>query len=456
MVRPPFEEALTVFERILIANRGEVAARVARTCRRLGIETVGVHVTPESDDVHVEACDESVCLGDEPSAYFDIAALVKAAKDAGVHAVHPGYGMLADEPAFAEAIESEGLVFVGPATERFELARDRLAVRDAARECGVRCLDASERPILEAADALADVDRLEYPVVLKAVRGVGEPDFLPKISDVAELSEALEGLGSLEEHGGAYLERFVEMARHVEVQLVSDGTEAIVLGDLEVSLRRLDRRVLCESPAPALDQLHHRDAVRGAIWDASIEITVKLGCRGLASCRFILDADNTFYFVGFTPSLQVEHPTIEMCTGLDLVELQLRLAAGEPMPPEVARAEATGAALQARIEASTDPRTGEPFTSRVEAARWPPAPQGKVRIEAGVKHGSHVFPEHDPTVCTVTTYAPNRHDALLMLDRILAEIHLSPLVTNLRLLRKALNHESLRAGQYDDGFLERI
>jgi acetyl/propionyl-CoA carboxylase alpha subunit len=145
-----------------------------------------------------------------------------------------------------------------------------------------------------------------------------------------------------------------------------------------------------------------------------------------------------------------------MCTGLDLVELQLRLAAGEPMPPEVARAEATGAALQARIEASTDPRTGDPFTSRVEAARWPPAPQGKVRIEAGVKPGSHVFPEHDPTVCTVTTYAPNRHDALLMLDRILAEIHLSPLVTNLRLLRKALNHESLRAGQYDDGFLERI
>jgi acetyl/propionyl-CoA carboxylase alpha subunit len=445
-----------MFERILIANRGEVAARVARTCRRLGIETVGVHVTREAEAVHVEACDESVSLGDDAAAYRDVRTLVEAAKQVGAHAVHPGYGLLADEPEFAQAIEAEGLIFVGPAAERFEHARNRLAVRAVAEEAGVRVLPAGTGAIREPNEALAEVDDVGYPVVVKPIRGVGEPAALPVAPDVAALNEALTSMEPLDEHGGAYLERWIDRARHVEVQLVFDGEEALVLGDREVSLRKGDRRVLCESPAPALDQLHHRDAVRGALWDASVEIAQRLGCRGLASCHFLLDADGVFHFVHFTPGLQVEHPTAEMCTGIDLVEIQLRLAAGEEMPQELWKVEATGASLQARVDASMDPRTGRPFESRVEMARWPPAPQGKVRIETGIKVGSLIETAHDPLVATVTTYAPNRHDALLMLDRILAEIHLHPLVTNLRLLRKALNHTSLQAGQYDDGFLERI
>ncbi|HJL19469.1 MAG TPA: biotin carboxylase N-terminal domain-containing protein [Sandaracinaceae bacterium LLY-WYZ-13_1] len=445
-----------MFERILIANRGEVAARVARTCRRLGVETVGVHVTREEDSVHVEACDESICLGDDPRVYRDAQTLVEAAAKAGARAVHPGYGLLADEPDFAQAIEEKGLIFVGPAAERFEHARNRMAVRQVAIDAGVRVLPAGTTPILEPNDALAEVDAVGYPVVVKPVRGVGEPARLPVAPDVAALHEALEGLAPLSDHAGAYLERWVDRARHVEVQLVFDGTEALVLGDREVSLRKGDRRVLCESPAPALDQLHHHDAVRGALWDASVEITRTLGCRGLASCHFLLDADGVFHFVHFTPSLQVEHPTAEMCAGVDLVEMQLRLAAGEAMPEELWHVESTGASLQARVDASMDPATGRPFESRVELARWPPAPQGKVRIETGIKMGSRVDPAHAPLVATVSTYAPNRHDALLMLDRILAEIHLHPLVTNLRLLRKALNHESLQAGQYDDGFVDRL
>lgn len=445
-----------MFERILIANRGEVATRVARTCRRLGVETVGVHVTQEDTALHVEACDESVSIGDDAAAYRDVAAMVAAAKQAGVHAVHPGYGLLADEPSFAQAIEAEGLIFVGPAAERFETARDRLAVRQIAVDCGVRVLPASTRPILEPNAALREIDEVGYPVVVKPVHGVGEPEHRPIAADVAALHEALTALDPLPDHGGAYLERWVDRARHVEVQIIYDGAEAVVLGDREVSVVKAGRRVLSESPAPALEQLHHRDAVRGAIWDASIEITKRLDCRGLASCHFVLDADGQFHFAHFTPSLQIEHPTAEMCAGLDLVEMQLRLAAGESMPPELWKVESTGASLQARIDASIDPRTGRPFESRVESARWPPAPQGKVRIETGVKTGSLVSAAHDPLVATVTTYAPNRHDALLMLDRILAEIHLHPLVTNLRLLRKALNDGSLQAGQYDEGFLERI
>lgn len=445
--------ARSLFERILIANRGEVATRIARTCQRLGIETIAVRATSDGEAPHFDACDEVVTLGEEPSAYRDLDALVRAAVDHGAHAVHPGYGLLADEPSFAEAIESRGLIFVGSGAERFEAARDALAVRSMAMEAGVRILPGSERPIFGPQDALVDVDRIDYPVVVKPVLG-GAPSLIA--ADVADLAEGLAALDPLDEHRGAYLERHVDRARHVEVQLISDGKEAMVLGDREVSLQRDGRRLLAESPAPALDQLFHGDAVRGAIWDASVELASRLGCPGLLSCRFLLDADNVFTFQGFTAGLQIEHTTIEMCAGIDLVEMQLRLAAGEPMPPELHAIEPTGAALQARLDAATDPATGLAFASHVESARWPPAPQGKVRIETGVRAGSIISPEHDPLVATVTTYAPNRHDALLMLDRILAETHLHPLVTNLPLLRKALNHESLRAGQYDEDFIARI
>ncbi len=445
-----------MFERILIANRGEVAARVARTCRRLGVETVALASHAEASAPHVEACDEWIDLGDGEDALCDVGRVAEAAKSAGVHAVHPGYGLARDEVALARALAEAGIAYVGPGAERLAALRDRIAVRNAASALGVRVLPGSEEAILTPNAALADVDRLEYPVVVKAVRGFGEPDALPVVNDVAELSEALDALGPLEAAGGAYLERWVERARHVEVQVVSAGEDAVVLGDREVSLRRGHRRVLAEAPACALDQLHHDQAVRGALWDASADLALAVGAAGLATCHFLLDSDGTFFFVGLTPGLTVEHSTTEMCVGLDLVEIALRIAAGEPMPPEVLRSEPTGCALLARVDASLDPRTGTAFESRVDAARWPPAPQGKVRIETGVKVGSVILPAHDPLVASVTTYAPTRHDALLMLDRILAEIHLAPVVTNLRLLRKGLNHEALRAGQYDEGFLDRV
>ncbi|MGF1469023.1 MAG: biotin carboxylase N-terminal domain-containing protein [Sandaracinaceae bacterium] len=445
-----------MIERILIANRGEVAVRIARSCRRLGVEPVGVHVDADASCPHIDACDRTVRIGAEHTAYRDPVALVAAAREAEVHAVHPGYGLLAAEAAFAQAVEEQGLIFVGPASERFEVCRDRLAVQEVAREAGVRLLVGSLRPILEPGDALADVDRVGYPVSPQGVLGLGEPTLLHRADDVADLSDALDALGELEAVGGGLLTRYVERARHVEVQVAYDGRHAHVLGDRECSLRKDGRKLLCEAPAPAIDQLYTAEAVRGALWDASVEVTQRIGVRGLAACHFVIDPDGVFFFTGFTPGLQVEHATTEMTTALDLVELQLTLAAGEALSDEVLRTEPSGAALQARIDAALDPRSSGPLPGRVEAARWPPAPQGRVRIEAGVRVGSVVDPSHEALVATVTTFAAGRHDALLTLDRILAETHLSPLVTNLRLLRKALNHESFRAGQYDADFVQRI
>jgi 3-methylcrotonyl-CoA carboxylase alpha subunit len=442
-----------MFERILIANRGEVAARVARTCRRVGIETIGVHTAYEAEAPHVEACDSSVLIGDSPDAYADVDRLVAAAKDQGVQAVHPGYGIARAELALAQALEAAGIVYVGGPAEKLAAAGDRLRVRAIAEELGIRTLPGSERAIVEPNDALADVDRVGYPVVVKRAYAFAEPDALPAIEDVAALSDVLTAIAA-----PAYMERWVERARHVEVQLLhaGNGEGAVTLGDREVSLRRGQRRVFAESPAVGLTELFDEDATRGAMWEASSDIATALGYPGLLSCHFILDADGSFAFLGVTPGLQVEHSTAEMCCGIDLVEMQVRLAAGEPMPPEALRAEPTGCAVQARVDAATDPRDGRAFESRVDQARWPPAPQGKVRIETGVKVGSTILPDYDPMLASVTTYAPTRHDAILTLDRVLAEIHLGPVVTNLRLLRKALNHESLRARQYDDGFLDRI
>lgn len=444
-----------MFERILVANRGEVAARVARTCRRLGIETVGIHTSAEEGAVHVEACDASFPVGDAPEAYLDIEAVVRIARQVGAHAVHPGYGALCDNRRLASAVEAEGLVFLGSGSGRFDASRDRMAVLRVAQEAGIRVREGSERPILEPNEALVDVDRIGYPVVVKPVNGFGRPPNARVAEDVAQLSDALSALGDLEATGGTYVEARPERDRHVEVQVVFDGIDVHVLGDRDVSLHRNGRRVLTEAPATALDQLFDHEAVRGALWDAASEVTARLGCPGIAACEFAVDADSLVAFTGFVPGLQMGHTVTEMCTGLDLVELQLLLSTGERLPSRILRIEPNGSAVQARIDASVDPATGLPFASRIDQVRWPPAPQGKVRIEAGVRPGMTMHPAYDPTVATVTTYGPGRLDAVLTLDRILAEIDLRPLVSNVRLLRRALNHESLRAGQYDEDFLER-
>lgn len=452
-----------MFEKILIANRGEVAARVARTCRRIGADTIAVHADGEDDAVHVQACDGSVRVGPArgpggvavADSYADPNALIGAALESGCAALHPGYGLRDDDPRLARACEKASIAFVGPTPEEIVLFRDRVSVRNAAFDAGLRVLPGSERPIREVADLRADVEALGYPLVIKPAFGVGEPDVLP----VLESDEDLEAtIARIEwDRGALYVERHVDRPRHLEVQLVGDGSgSAVVVGEREVSVRKDHRRVLAESPAPALDALRFADAVRAAIWAAAIDLALSFRFRGVGSAHFLLDARGSFHFLAFHPALQPEHALHELCANVDLVEIQVRLANGEGMPPEATRAEPTGHAVQARIEAALNPDTGRPFGGRTDDVRWPPAPTGKVRIETAVQPGARVQSDHDPMVASVTTYAPTRHEAVLTLDRIIAETRITPLITNLRLLRRALNHESFRASQYDEGFLDRV
>ncbi|MDQ3033864.1 MAG: hypothetical protein M3Y87_15715 [Myxococcota bacterium] len=452
-----------MFEKILVGNRGEVAARVARTCRRIGADTVAIVVEGEEDAVHAQACDSAVRVGPPRehgavpvrASYGDVAALIAAALESGCGALHPGYGLLDDDPLLARACEKAGIAFVGPSPEELVLFRDRISVRHAAFDAGLRILPGSERPIREPEQLREDAELVGYPFVIKPAFGIGEPEELRAIESPEELEDAL---ARIEWDGAAqYIEQRVDRPRHVEVQLVGDGEgSAIVLGDREVSVRREHHRVLAESPAPAIDALRRGDAVRSAIWAASIDLALSLRFRGVGAVHFLLDARGSFHFLAFHPALQLEHAVNELCANIDLVEVQVRLANREPMPREVIRAEPTGHAVQARIDAATNPSDGRPFGGRVEDVRWPPAPTGKVRIETGIQPGARVQPDHDPLVATVTTYAPTRHEAVLTLDRIIAETRIAPLVTNLRLIRRALNHESFRACQYDEGFLDRV
>ena len=443
-----------MFEKILIANRGEVAARVARSARRIGADTVALQAPGEEDAVHVQACDHVIAL-ESMSEHGSPRAIAAAALASGCSAVHPGYGLLEGDPELARAVERAGLTFIGPSPELLVMARDRVAMRTVAEDCGVRVLPGSSRACSTIDELRQDALAIGLPLVIKPAHGIGEPPQLVVAEDDETLEAKLAEL-STEDDVAFFVERYVERPRHLEVQVVGDGAGNVaVLGEREVSMRKDARRVLAEAPAPALDQLHRGEAARSAVWGAAHDVAAALALRGVASVRFLLDPVGRFWFVDLHPGLAPEHALHEMCTGVDLVEVEVRIAAGEAVVADLARIEPTGHAVQARIDAAMDPRDGRPFAGRADDVRWPPVPTGKVRIETGVQPRSRITPHHDPTVATVTTYAPSRHEAVLVLDRVIAETRIAPLVTNLRLLRRALNLESFRAGQIDEGTLER-
>ncbi|MBK8173329.1 MAG: hypothetical protein IPK60_23755 [Sandaracinaceae bacterium] len=383
-----------MFTKILLASRGEIAARVARTCKRMSITTVAVHGDADSDSIHVQASDEVIAISTEAgvASYMTHDAMIDAAKKSGADAVHPGYGMLATDVEFAKRVVVEGLSWVGPSAEMLALCADDSAVRAAAAETSVRMAPPKgEEPI-------------PFP-------------------------------------------------RHIEVQLIGDAAfDFVTIGERECSLRHHKKRLLAESPAPGVSALLNGDYVREALNEAAIRLASTLKLVGPVTVKFLLDPDGVYHCLGVTPGLTPEHALHEMCTGLDLVEVQMRLAAGEAMPDEVLVATPTGHAIEARV-AWDD---AEPATGVVEEARFPPIGAGKVRIETGFAPGTRILDSYDDIVANVTAYTPARHQSVLTLDRVIAETAMSPQKTNIPLLRKVLGHEGFRAGQFDATFVERM
>ena len=451
-----------MFEKVLIANRGEIAVRVARTCERLGIATVAVYSEVEEDSLHRQTCDEAICVGPArvQDSYLNQDAILAAAKQTGAQAIHPGYGLLSENADFVRKVAAAGLSFVGPSPEIIELFADKVRAKALARQAGVRVTPGSDEALADPELAAREADSIGYPVLVKAAGGGGGIG-IQIVLDAEQLGKALEICsGRARAAFGderVYLERYLERPRHVEVQVIGDRHgQLVALGERECSIQRRHQKIVEESPAPALIFGRHAEERREALFDAALRIAQEAGYYNVGTAEFILDAEGRAYFMEWNPRLQVEHTVTEMCTGLDLVEWQLRIAAGERLPNEVLRAEPRGHAIEARIYAEDSLKGFLPKPGEVKTLRWPPLAPGSLRIEAGIAPGSKVTSHYDPMVAKVITFGATRHQAILTLDRVLAETEIEPLVTNLAFLRSVLAHDSFRAGQYDTDFVQRL
>jgi acetyl/propionyl-CoA carboxylase alpha subunit len=450
-----------MFSKVLIANRGEIAARIAKTCKRMGIETVAVYSEVEKDSVHVQACDQAVCVGPGPvrESYLNADAILDAARSTNADAIHPGYGLLSENPEFAKTVRDAGLGFIGPDAEMLTLFGDKLRARQVAHEAGVRCNPASD-PVADASQAHAHAYQLGYPLLVKAVAGGGGIG-MELVQEPEALADAIQRCQRRGEQAfgdvRVYLERAIDRPRHVEVQLIGDSTgHVLAFGERECSVQRRHQKLIEESPAPVFTNLHDGETVREQMLAAAISIFEQVRYQNIGTCEFLVDAHGQFYFLEVNARLQVEHAVTEMCWGIDLVELQLRMAAGEPLPPELDYKLPSGHAIEARICAENPLKNFAPSPGDVEELRWPPLPVGSVRVDSGIGVGSKVTPYYDSLVAKVIAHGPTRHQALLLLDRALGGTLVRPLQTNIEFLRSVLADHAFRAGQYDTAITQRL
>ncbi len=444
-----------MFSSVLIANRGEIAVRVARTLRRLGIESVAVYSDADAGAVHVRAADRALRIGPAAAAesYLDVERIIDAARASGAEAVHPGYGFLSERPALARACAEAGLVFVGPGPEAMALLGDKVAAKAAAEAAGVPVLPGLSGERLSDEEIAAWAEGEELPVLLKAAAGGGGRG----MRIVHELSELEQALASARREAAAAFgderllaERYVERSRHLEVQVLADAHgNCIHLGERECSLQRRHQKVVEEAPSPVVGP-----ELRARIGEAATGLARSCGYVNAGTVELIAERDNPerFWFLEMNARLQVEHPVTEAVTGLDLVELQLRVAAGEELPLAQEEVRLSGHAVEARVYAEEPGRGFLPSTGRVVAYREPAG----ARVDSGVAAGSEVGSEYDPMLAKVVGAGENRAAALAALERALAGLVLLGPGTNVAYLRALLARPEVRSGEIDTGLIERL
>ncbi|GAA3932712.1 acetyl-CoA carboxylase biotin carboxylase subunit [Actinomadura viridis] len=452
--------------RVLVANRGEIALRVIRACRELGLGTVAVHSAADDGAAHVVAADRAVRIGPAPAAlsYLSIPAILEAARITGADAVHPGYGLLSEDPDFAEACQGAGLTFVGPSPEALRVLGDKINARRIAATAGLPVLPGSPEPVASAEQVRAHAARTGYPLILKAAAGGGGRgmEIVRAPGDLAAaLGRVRSAAATLFGDDRVFVERCVRRARHVEIQVLGDRHGTVVhLGSRDCSLQRRNQKIVEEAPAPALpaDLLDRiaADAVRCASG---------IGYHGAGTLEFLVEPDGAYWFIEANCRIQVEHPVTEMVTGVDLVHRQLRVAMGEPLaardgggpePPPGLPASGTvtrGCAIECRINAE-DPAQGfRPAPGRLTEVVLPAGPF--VRVDTHLAAGSAVPSEYDPLLAKVVVWAPDRAGALARMDRALAECRIGGpgIRTNRDFLRGLLRHPRFRDASHDTALL---
>jgi acetyl/propionyl-CoA carboxylase alpha subunit len=437
------------FRRLLIANRGEIAIRVIRACRELGISPVAVYSDADADALHVRLADHAERIGPPPAtdSYLRTDAILDAAERSGAEAIHPGYGFLSEDAAFGHAVEAAGLIFVGPPPSALEALGNKLAARRSAAAAGVPIVPGTTVAVEDDPSA---VDGIGFPVMLKAAAGGGGRG-MRRVDDASDLGPALET--ARREAAAAfgdptvYAERLVTNARHVEVQLLGDRHGGLaVLGERDCSVQRRHQKLVEESPCPGID-----DRTRLALFDSASKVARTVEFHSAATVEFLVDRGGEHYFLEMNTRLQVEHGVTELVTGLDLVAWQIRVAAGERLPADVLDVSRRGHAIEVRIYAE-DPYDGfRPTAGRIGAWRMPDGPG--VRVDAGIEADTELRSEYDPLLCKVMVHATDRAAAVRRLRRALDETQIGGVQTDAGFLRWLVDDDAFSSGGYDTSLI---
>lgn len=443
-----------MFDTVLIANRGEIALRIHRACRKLGLKTVAAHSDADATLRHVALADQAVCIGAAPSpkSYLNQEEILLAAKVTGAGAIHPGYGFLSENASFAAAVENAGLVFIGPTSQSIRLMGDKVTAKQAMAEAGVPCVPGSDGPLPDDPDSTVEIAaRVGYPLIVKAAGGGGGRG-MRVVEAADELANAVamtrEEAGRAFGNPTVYLERYLKTPRHVEIQVLADTHgNAIWLGERDCSTQRRHQKLIEESPAPGIDR---NEIAR--IGDLCAQACVQIGYRGAGTFEFLYE-DGEFFFIEMNTRVQVEHPVTEMVTGIDIVAEQLRIARGEMLSIKQADVVFTGHAIECRINAE-HPWKFTPSPGRIEGWLVPGGPG--VRVESHVYPGYDVPPHYDSLIAKLLVHASTREEAIARMKTALDEMQIEGVQTTVPLHRKLMDKTEFSDGGADIHYLERL
>jgi acetyl-CoA carboxylase biotin carboxylase subunit len=444
-----------MFSRILVANRGEIALRVIRACKEIGLETVGVHSEADADSLHLELADQKICIGPAVSAksYLNIESIVEAAASTGADAIHPGYGYLAENREFAARCEERGIAFIGPTPSNLGLAGDKIAAKRIIEEAGIPVVPSSQGGVATVEEAIGVSDAIGYPVMIKAAGGGGgrgirvchDEEGLREDFSVAKM-ESKASFGNDE----LYIERFITKPRHIEFQILADRFGNVAhLGERECTIQRRYQKLIEESPSPALSTI-----LRRKMGEAAIEVARAVDYFNAGTVEFLLDGTNRFYFMEINSRIQVEHPVTELVTGVDLVKEQIRLSSGEELGYTFDDLNRRGWAIECRINAEDPWRNFLPCPGTIERYR-PPGGFG-VRVDSHLYQGYELPVFYDSLIAKLISYDLSRQGAIDVMRRALEEFTISPIKTTIPLYLEIMEDAGFRAGEFDTGFIERF
>jgi acetyl-CoA carboxylase biotin carboxylase subunit len=444
-----------MFSKILIANRGEIALRIIRACRELGVQTCVVYSTADRDAAYLKLADQAICIGDAPpsESYLNIPRIISAAEIADVQAIHPGYGFLAENDHFAEVCRSCRIEFIGPPVSAMAAVGDKVACKKLARKAKVPTVPGSQGAIKDEKEALKIAAEIGYPVIIKAAAGGGGRGMRVAHNEVslrAGLKQAQAEAENAFKDSTVYIEKYVEFGRHVEVQILADHHgNAVHLWERDCSMQRRHQKLVEESPSPAL-----KPDVRDKMCEAAVRLIRAAGYVNAGTVEFLVDKKQNFYLLEVNARIQVEHPVTESVTGIDLIKEQIRIASGQPISFKQRDVVQTGHAIECRINAEDPERGFAPSPGVIVELRLPGGPG--VRIDTHVYGGYRIPPNYDSMIAKLIVHRPNRVQAIAAMRRCLTEFHVAPIKTTIPLQLQIMDNPNFRSGDVDTGFVERV